>query len=44
MCITSAHYSHQKSANWELNMVFFMLVTWSINSSQITPLEGGVPT
>ena len=48
MCIKSAPYLLQKSANWALNRVFFWCfgadVVYYINSSQIAPLEGAVPT
>ena len=44
MCIKSAPYLHQKSANWALNSVpiYASVESCSLNSSQIAPLEGVV--
>ena len=46
MCIKSASYFHQKSANEELNLLLYLML-WCYcyleNSSQIALLEGAVP-
>ena len=47
MCIKAAPFLHQKSGNWELNMIpflcFMLMLLNIIDSSQITPLKGAVP-
>ena len=45
MCIKSAPYFHQKSANWALNIMLFymlMLLTKFVQNTEIAPLEGTV--